>query len=83
MRFYDDLQELIVELIADIADIGNENIWAFYEEKDGKKLYTDYRFKNDPAEKQPAGFGVEKSEEIKASQLLPLLKEQKQNHPNF
>ena len=38
MRFHDDITELIVELVADINDIGNEKIWAFYEEPRGKNL---------------------------------------------
>ncbi|KAF1303888.1 MULTISPECIES: hypothetical protein [Enterococcus] len=83
MQFHEDLNELIVELFADIEDIGDEEIWAFYEEKDGEQLFTDYRYKNDPAEKMPKGSLGEKVMAITAKELLPLLRKQKHQHPNF
>ena len=77
MRFHDDITELIVELVADINDIGNEKIWAFYEEHQGKKIYVDYRFKNMPEDKMPKGVGQEEVEEILAKELLEKLKQQR------
>lgn len=77
MRFHDDITELIVELVADINDIGNEKIWAFYEEHQGEKIYVDYRFKNTPEDKMPKGVGQEEVEEILAKELLEKLKQQR------
>lgn len=76
MRFNDDFNEVVIELVADIDEIGNEPIWAFYVPRDGKKIFTDYRYKSSPTEKMPSGFREEKVEEIDARDLLILLRDQ-------
>ncbi|WP_122646868.1 hypothetical protein [Enterococcus mediterraneensis] len=83
MRFHEDINELIVELLADIQDIGNEQIWAFYEEENDTKIFTDYRFKQDPDEKMPKGTSKEKVTEILASDLLSQLRAQHFNNSSL
>lgn len=80
MRFNDDFSEVVVELVADIDEIGNEDVWAFFVTEDGDKIYTDYRFKNTPDEKMPSAFGAETVEEINARTLLQLMREQVRRH---
>lgn len=77
MIFHEDIQDIIIELIADIQDIGDEKIWAFYKEVDNKKTYTDYRYKNTPNDPLPKTSGKEKVEEMFAKELLFNLKKQK------
>lgn len=78
MLFHDDPQELLIELAADINEIGNEMIWAFYTESAEGKIYTDYRYKENQDQPLPSVSGAEKVEDIEAKTLLTLLK--KQNH---
>ncbi len=79
MIFQNDIQDVIVELIADIQDMGDEKIWGFYKEVEDKKIYTDYRYKNTPNDPLPSVHGDEKVEEIFAKDLLFYLKKQKAN----
>jgi hypothetical protein len=76
MLFNDSPTELVVELAADLNEIGNEEIWAFSEIKDGKKYYTDYRYKNTPEDEMPKGRPDETVEPIEAKKLLILLADQ-------
>lgn len=78
MEFHEDITELIVELVADIADIGEEKIWAFYKEEDGEKVFTDYRYKANPNDQMPKPVGAEKVMEMWATDLLQQLKKQRQ-----
>lgn len=79
MEFHEDITELLVELVADIADIGEEKIWAFYKEEDGKKFFTDYRYKANPNDPMPTSVGAEKVTEMWATELLQHLKNQRHN----
>lgn len=65
MNYYDSISDLLLDLRADLEEIGDEMIWAYY--KDEKLV--DYRYKNSPDESTPKGYNGEVIKEILASEL--------------
>ncbi|MBO1307336.1 hypothetical protein JZO70_14250 [Enterococcus sp. 669A] len=67
MNYYDSVDELLLDLRGDLEEIGNENIWVYY---DGNGKVTDYRYKNDPAERKPKERENQVIKEMPAIELL-------------
>ncbi|MGX7198934.1 hypothetical protein ACWOEH_03545 [Enterococcus nangangensis] len=76
MLLHDDFSEVVVELAADVDELGNELIWGFYQEVAGEKKYTDYLYKPTPEASAPTPRPGEAVEEILAKELLVKMHQQ-------
>ncbi|WP_159722511.1 hypothetical protein [Enterococcus sp. CSURQ0835] len=70
MHFYDSISDLLLDLHADLDDIGDELIWVYYD-KHGQVI--DYRYKTMPDEPTPKPHGDESIREMYASHLYKQL----------
>ncbi|MGM0213124.1 hypothetical protein [Enterococcus sp. AZ109] len=67
MNYYDSISDLLLDLRGDLEEIGNENIWVYY---DNSGNVTDYRYKNTPEERKPKERENQTIKEMPAIDLL-------------
>ncbi|MEO1770966.1 MULTISPECIES: hypothetical protein [Enterococcus] len=67
MNYYDSISDLMLDLRGDLDEIGNEDIWVYYDEKGN---ITDYRYKNTPDEARPKERENQVIKEMPALKLL-------------
>ncbi|GCF95725.1 hypothetical protein NRIC_36160 [Enterococcus florum] len=70
MNYYESIGDLLLDLHADLQDIGDEIIWVYY---DQEEKVIDYRYKASPDEKRPVPLQQQTIREMNASELFKSL----------